>query len=517
MPSGELEPFQVEDLGLRPDILEIIQNKSLLDNVLGQLEDVGYLEQCDTDELGEVKLKSRDSSKFGGVTAENGYEEWKQAMILACFPFIGPGYSINSSQYGLRALPLFRRLTQHQMFLPTNFDDKFANTIVSALLQASVYSDIGWKSDSVAIAQRISSNKPITADLRARLALRESFVLRSKSQFEKAESVIDTYFATHTHAADSQLQAIHGLLWHSKAWILIETRKFKEAISVTSQWLPFKTLKSVEEVGKLKILPLYEFSVVLKVLSAQGIANKHLGNWACAIPELRAASGTDTESRVRLPILAHLCDAYCESKQPEVAQKQLEKTFKNLEIDPLQHGISSLHNRFIKPLLLSYVESLVQLGQDQGVDILLHRIRQYFSHRSNTTLNEQRLHTRALLLTAQRHHRRAIGYNQWLDTLNAWRELESAMEQYDVMFGSRWDYAIVCFSLYHTGKNLKMMQPKIPRMLQPDGSLLDKGKAAFEQLSHFWIVQTHWVEYILSQDLGISTELSKQIRRCAVG
>jgi hypothetical protein len=101
MPNGELEYFEIGDLGLDPNIVADLYHQTEFEKLLKRLEKNGHIDQRATDETNERLIISKftNTVKFPGIDEENGR---KQIMILVCFFFTGCEYS---HKYSLRSSP----------------------------------------------------------------------------------------------------------------------------------------------------------------------------------------------------------------------------------------------------------------------------------------------------------------------------------------------------------------------------------------------------------------------------
>lgn len=363
-----------------------------------------------------------------------------------------------------------------------------------ALLQASKFAGNEWKSYSVEIATSAPLEDITTAD-RAYLAYRQSFVLRSQGREKDAQLVVEKILEALPPRNELRplLNAIYGLLLSSLSWAYIAQAQFEKAVALCSSWTTGTSL--------------YEMRADQRLLTARGIASKHLGRLDDAIRDLEAAFGAQEISRSRLYVLANLSDAYCENKQFVRAYDMLKLAAKKvgcyLSSTPLQ-------DTYHRTLLLSLSEVCSCLTRYDESNAILLRLKNYFELGPCTARNDQQRHVRALLLLAQNQHRQATDLAAWLKTQELWRESISLTTQYQVLNTSGWDYAIMCLSLHHA---LQM----VPREKEGD-SWLKKANGIFLSRvnDHFWMrsLSTSWVPYMLRQGLGISEDLRSRIKIC---
>lgn len=89
-PSGELEDFRADDLGLDPAVLDLLQDHKQFGRILDMLETSQYIRRNRTTiTLGTNKICQLDQFSHGQTQ-----DFWrKQALILACFFFAGCEYT----------------------------------------------------------------------------------------------------------------------------------------------------------------------------------------------------------------------------------------------------------------------------------------------------------------------------------------------------------------------------------------------------------------------------------------
>ncbi|KAF2844900.1 hypothetical protein T440DRAFT_473063 [Plenodomus tracheiphilus IPT5] len=482
--DGNIEQFNILELGLDPAIYDVLSDHSDLDRTLVHYESLGLVETRDSGGSGETLIVSR-------VKATNHDPDLKQAIRLSCFFFTGCcEYFSTMRQHSLRALPLLRKLvfrhTQDSSLRPTGI-------MLRALLQASKFSDNEWKSQSIAFATDAVPDG-IDANDRAYLAYRRSFVLRAKGDLKQAKRVIVDYWRAISPSApvDPLLHSIHGLLTTSRSWIHIAEMEFEEAIMVCTHWTATNT-------------SLYQMRVERKLATVRGIANKHIGRYQIAINNLRLGLADDT-FRTRSYVLANLCDAYCENKTPLLAYDILTQEKKG--ILSVVTILEALKDTYHRTLLLSFSEVCCVLEKHQESDEILWQLKHYYE-RDGVCIarNDQQRHIRTLLLLAQSSHRRAQDIMGWSSALQLWESLVHWVSKYEVLSTSGWDYAAICLSLHCANQNIPGKET--------DVDWLRKASVIFlsPKADHFWMrsMPTFWLSYILQQDSNICPSLHASI------
>jgi tetratricopeptide (TPR) repeat protein len=166
-------------------------------------------------------------------------------------------------------------------------DFLLAEQVVPALLQASKFSDQPWKRRAIELIELMPWSS-LASHVRAYFAYRKSLILLTNRDLQGAKQAITTYFAYAKQLdslADCRLNAIHGYLQHSLAWIAFKSDRFDEALALADDWSPFCPNDST--------LPICELRASLKLRKMRGIAKMH------AIRYSEKASGAIDESAFR--------------------------------------------------------------------------------------------------------------------------------------------------------------------------------------------------------------------------
>ncbi|KAF1922516.1 uncharacterized protein M421DRAFT_355426 [Didymella exigua CBS 183.55] len=371
--------------------------------------------------------------------------------------------------------------------------------IVRALLQASKFADNCWKIRSIQVAS-IARPGDIPISDQAYLVYRHSFVLRCTGQPDRALFIIGKFLDTlpFSYTLSPLLNAIYGLLLSSLSWAYISQRKFTDAISVGSQWIPGVSL--------------YETRAEQKIVTARAIAHRHLGRLDHAIRDPKSVLSASTISRAQLYTVASLSDVYCEKQQFRLAYDVLEANAKTSGLSLTNVDVIPLQDTYYRTLLLSFSHVCSCLGMYVESDAVLLRLKEYFGPGPFATTNDQQRLVRTLVLLAQNQHRQATDLIQWHCAVDSWHNLiHIAIYEYQSVSKSGWDYALICLSLHHA-RRMAMKEKADDRWLRKASEIF---LAPVED--HFWIpsMLSNWVSYILDQDFGLSAELRSRIMVCA--
>jgi hypothetical protein len=383
----------------------------------------------------------------------------------------------------MRALPLFQALL-HQYH--KRVDTDLAARIIPALLQASKFSDQQWKRRAITIVELIRPPS-LARHICAYFAYRKSLVLRTNRDLHGAEQAITGYhteFKQHDGVLDHRLNAIHGYLQHSLAWIAFETGHFQEVLYLSGGWKPLCFNE-----GSLQP-SLYELRAYLKLCTMRGMAMFHVTRYYEASEEFMSALKTyDERSRARQSVLAYTIDAYCECKDLERARMLSNAEFERLELAPSTVQKAHFNDHYLRDVLISTAELYIRLGEYEPAHELLLSAKEYFEGVQVTVQNNQQRHIRVLVLFAQSLHRCASNIKQWGEVLNAWRAVDEVAKKYSIVSLKGWDYALVCLSIYHAGAMLNIACC----------SWLEVGSENLQADDHFWRygMRSCWLEFLL--------------------
>lgn len=388
--------------------------------------------------------------------------------------------------------------------------DELREVAVDALLQASKFSTISWKTDSVNVAQDIGRGLTDPC-IQMRLALRRSTILRVAGNIADSDGVIKEFLSTHTELIQRlthirqispeeglnrirreidqlrETNAVHGLLVGSQAMNLFEREQFYEAVKVFQSWKALPTLSSCPQIST------HEAKAQARQLALLGLISLNAGWYSKARVELECAIGSFHEDdTTRLEAMANLGDAYCELGRPQEALHILDGviTKKNS-----RHSLSTKPNR---SLLLSYAEACICTARYEQAENDLQPLKRYFEALAGIERYDQRRHIRTLFLLAESTHLQAMELSQWTETMQRWDAVLKLASTY-AMSTDGWDFGMVCFSTCDAARRIGFERESV--------EWFQRGTTIFGSKGHFWRrgMTTYWRQFISTQMPEIQT------------
>jgi hypothetical protein len=488
--EGALSEFDAQSVGLHAETVSILRNETVLQKALTLLHINGFIHWTPKEnEYDEALI----SSNIAGTAEEDLVKagDWTQAMILISFFFAGCEYSnkyeassvrrplayrfIRYQLHATYALPIFQALLSRYQ---ARIDPVLAELVVPALLQASKFSTQLWKQQAIAIAETVGITD-LPDHVRAYFAYRKSLILRTNRDSLGAEEAIYTYLSRRPVRVDSRLNAIHGYLQHSLAWLAVEKGSFNRAYGFVADW----------QVMPRDSKSYYEVRAMQRLITMKGIIKYHLRHFNAALMEFQAALGAyDTRSRVRQIVIAYMIDVSCELERFDHAQYLSTTELERIKLVPSKVTMKQFSDHYLREVLISSAELYVRRRDRKMANSLLQLLKKCFDATEIAVQVDQQRHVRVLILIAQDLHQDATTPEQWQAAHEAWVEVVAAAQKYHVLHINGWDYGLVCLSLHHA-----------ETMLGTTGVWLDRGVANFKVEDHFWRcgMQTHWLAYIL--------------------
>jgi hypothetical protein len=455
-PSGGLQYFSIEELGVDHSMIELLCDQKKLDEELKILESKNFIYQHG----GKLHVR------HGFVV---GWRQWKQMVPLVCFYFTGCEYSDRFSAIGNSALPVFQEMIKE--FMQQHEDERRScrKIILPALVQASKFSDLHWKRRCVDIVEQ-EGLQDLDTFTQTYFCVRQAFVLRSEGDWAASFRIVHERLALlEDRELDPRLNAVRGLLVHSLATTLWEREKFVDAASAWSRWKVNPTVPQ----------SLFETRVSVKILTGTGKATLHQGDFVYAERSLKSALlQYEDSSRMYLDVLATLSDVYCELRNPSQAVCILRS-----------NGIPevSSNDRYYTNCKVSYAQALVCMRNTEEAEHILLNLEKRFAGDTHRDRHDRRRYIRVVLLLAQNLHFQAENPVQWKETVRRWTVVIESMSDFEEVSG--WDFGMVFFSMHHA----------VLQSGATDSDWLAQGTSKFEQDGRFWMrgMTTYWHDFLL--------------------
>lgn len=260
---GDLDdPYNIEDFGMDSVTARLIRDQIGLEVHLLDLESDNLIAR--TAGMIDICRPRRPCSA----------DEHGASMILICYLFSGCEYTTDFSSIGNAALSLFEHMVEAFRLLDEEKPPLIRDCIVKALLSASKFSDLSFKDWCVSTADELRPQK-MPMHTEAYFAVRKAFVLRSRGEWEKAQSHVRQWLAEIAeNCSDGRMNAIRGLLVNELTMCLFEREDLDAASEVWRSW----------EVSKLESGrgSLYESRVAIRILKATGDASVQQGKFEIA-------------------------------------------------------------------------------------------------------------------------------------------------------------------------------------------------------------------------------------------
>lgn len=339
-------------------------------------------------------------------------------------------------------MPHFRRVLDEYDIMCITRDEPtpFDHNIAAAILAASSFSTVKWKTEAVARVRKILERNP-DKRLSMHLACREIFLTKSSKSAEESDKILQPYRdlaaapdLNHQPKINSSYNSQRGRLVNILVGNLIRQGKLTRAREELVAWQPLQPASP----SPLELLTLRSRDILLgKILRYQGKFDEALPFLQNTLKDSLHDDFSDGTSWYRT-LIAGVADLYCELDRAGDAAQLLKK-----ELDPMvERGIHNI-NASGRLLQTSLAETYIQRCMFEEAERLLLNLREAFAACGEAEYSAELHVFRICICLARVFHLQA----RWDEALSSWLSALAALQ--NAKLGSGPHAGIVRYSIAH--------------------------------------------------------------------